>query len=453
MDAAIRKFIKSHSMIIYFLILTIFLYLIWKDYHKAVIIYLPLRMLFHLGVCLKSSPPAITLDFVILFSILIMALYRNKQKGFKKFPLYKSYIFTFITYAIAIIISPYSLPQTVPSVFTSFLSLFGLYLLWNELKNVQDCNLLIKSLVWVFAISLCYGTYEYITQSNPIVKWEVSLIPEEDNIGKIYSVIEGRTRELRFNSIRCQSFTPISISWGGYCAFFLGFLIIMQNSFFKNKQKLFYLLVLGSIANIFFAGSRSPIIAFLIIAFSFIFFRQKKLSSKSLISAMLLIGGGWFIFGEMITGYINSIFSNNSEIKGSSITMRAIQLETVLYIIKNNPVFGIGTKGFTYITQSFPIYIREKLLGAESLWFHLLIERGILGILSYIAILYQTYRLLTSAPFSQPVKKQILFFFIAWIALVTMTSTPGLGIEFFLMLCLCYYKYNWYTQNYLKKNY
>ena len=85
-----------------------------------------------------------------------------------------------------------------------------------------------------------------------------------------------------------------------------------------------------------------------------------------------------------------SIFDSSSVSEGSSLTMRATQLATVLFYISGNLAFGRGLHFFGMDMGwdgGSGLEIDPDLYGLEGVYLSLLLEHGIVGLLLYLAVL------------------------------------------------------------------
>ncbi|GAB6981676.1 hypothetical protein JCM15908A_00510 [Prevotella dentasini JCM 15908] len=111
---------------------------------------------------------------------------------------------------------------------------------------------------------------------------------------------------------------------------------------------------------------------------------------------------------------------------GSSLAMRQTQFAISYSFFQQAPVIGNGTKYLSVVREANP-----DILGAESIWFGLLIEKGALGILAYIILLiYPLFK-------GQRGDKKIQWaLFLSFIAVNTMTTVPGLNFTFYYTLMI-----------------
>ena len=108
------------------------------------------------------------------------------------------------------------------------------------------------------------------------------------------------------------------------------------------------------------------------------------------------------------------------------------------------PIIGNGTK---YLSHAKSIYGSE-LLGAESIWFGLLIENGCLGIFAFIVILL--YPLFMKKLLYKKVYAALA---LGWLSINTMTTIPGLGNTFYYTLIILLYKAQLINENEKAVNY
>lgn len=111
---------------------------------------------------------------------------------------------------------------------------------------------------------------------------------------------------------------------------------------------------------------------------------------------------------------------------GSSLAMRMTQLDISYKAFLKSPLIGNGTKATSIVTEQNP-----ELLGAESIWFTLLIEKGILGILAFLTLIF--FPILNKQFINKKIYCALSF---SWLALNTMTTVPGMGATFFLTLVM-----------------
>jgi O-antigen ligase len=117
---------------------------------------------------------------------------------------------------------------------------------------------------------------------------------------------------------------------------------------------------------------------------------------------------------------------------GSSLSMRTAQFNFAMSQFLDSPIIG---KGYGSIISIFAVNCRKTIYGAESIWLWLMIERGLLGLFAYLSLFFDIFKIKTS-------KNRFFYivFSLAYLGLLTVTTTPGLTIAFFLTLILIVYK-------------
>ena len=111
--------------------------------------------------------------------------------------------------------------------------------------------------------------------------------------------------------------------------------------------------------------------------------------------------------------------------------MRLNQLSIIWNEFIRNPISGLGIGSMVLVkAKNYEIY------GAESIWFWILLERGIIGLISYIWVFISIIKKLST-------KTTKLYLFLAtayWIILQTMTTTIGVSIYWYFLTVIIIYK-------------
>ena len=235
----------------------------------------------------------------------------------------------------------------------------------------------------MFSLAIGLSLFEQVTHFNPIIALETALLPASAPLGLIWP-----SSQVRFGGLfRAQAFMSISITYGAYCLMFFLFYFFFTNKYpiynfyKKTKNKIF---TLGLAFGAFLSGSKSPIMA-LMVGFVPLLKVKWLLNIKIILPLVIALG----LSLPMVTGMYDDIYDamtaeNTWDYQGgSSLAMREMQLNVSLTEFNKSPIIGNGTK---YLAHAMDYYGAE-LLGAESIWFGLLIEKGIVGIVAFIVIL------------------------------------------------------------------
>lgn len=426
-------------MILYYLLFFIFLYGLIKNYKNTILIYIPLRVVLHQGIVLWPSNPTLMFDAAACFFILLL-YFGNRgytQKG--KFP---------FTIPLAIFIISEFCSSFLSNTRGNFLNftqnvIIGvsfIYILWQVINSAEDIKKIIKGYSIIFTIAVLLSVLEQFTHYNPVIALERMLLPTAAPRGLIWE-----SHQVRFGIFRAQAFMSISITYGAYCLlfflFYFGFSLrhTWANYYNTVKQNIFkVMLCLG----IFLSGSKAPILSLLIGFLPYIRFKWIK-NIKLWIILIVLVPLSGSLLNRMYRDISDSITVGESYeyTGGSSLAMRKTQLAISYKYFQQAPVIGNGTKFLSTVRQADP-----EILGAESIWFGLLIENGSLGILAYIILLI--YPLLKRR---QGSKKTQWALFLSFITVNTMTTVPGLNFTFYYTLMILIMKSQMIEQSVEKK--
>ena len=385
----------------------------------------------HQGIILWPVNPTVMFDSVMCFFIVCNYFFvqKHSSRG-KTFP----FFFPLGLFAFSELLSSFfaSTSGNGMNFFQSVVvGILFLYVIWNYIETSYDLKLIIKGYTIMFSLAIGLSIVEQITHFNPIIALEEALLPSNAPRGLIWP-----STQVRFGGLfRAQAFMSISITYGAYCMMFFLFYFFLTNKYpiynfyNKTKNRLFTLgLALGSLLS----GSKSPILAILI---GFIPLLRLKwlfnvkvvlpLAIASILTLPLIVG----MYGDIRDAMTAE---NTWDYQGgSSLAMREMQLNVSLIEFKKSPIIGNGTKYLATATEHYD----EELLGAESIWFGLLIEKGIVGIIAFIVILI--YPL-----FIRRLRFKRIYISLAlgWLSINTMTTIPGLGNTFYYTLIILLYK-------------
>lgn len=416
-------------MFVYYILLIIFLFSLCRNYKKTLLIYLPIRIALHQGIILYPANPTVMFDSVACFFIILYYFFVGRKNKEYKFPFW----FPFLLFGFSEFCSSFlahtdgNAMNFLQNIVVTFLFV---YVLWNYITNKSDLKFIIKGYSIIFSIAICLSVFEQITHFNPVIFLEKALLPANAPYGLIWE-----SSQVRFGGLfRAQSFMSISITYGGYCLMFFLFYYFMSsrypqyNYFKKYKNKLF---LFGLAIGTFICGSKAPILS-LIVGF-LPYFRLKWMYNIKLIIAILIIVPLTFSLAEKIYDdiYDSLTVENAYEYTGgSSLAMREVQLEISLREFSKSPIIGNGTK---YLAETKKQ--ASEILGAESIWFILLIEKGLIGIIAFLVLVFYP---ITVKKTGNPRPYWALA--IAWIFLNTMSTIPGLNNTFYYTLIILLYK-------------
>ena len=213
-----------------------------------------------------------------------------------------------------------------------------------------------------------YSLFETITKTNPYIQFVYSLNAyTEDTL----------ITEIRFGLKRSQGLFDVHVT--NACMALSMFVILFYaktNNLIKSTNINSIILTL-LICTVFFTGARSAILA-LLVALPCIL--DKKYFRIKYIVPLLAI-----IICFLSTNYFSDIYyatlNSNDADMGSSEDMRSNQFALAMFFMEKSIVFGHGI-GFVGEVKKYS----AEILGAESLWLPIMIERGIFGIICYVIL-------------------------------------------------------------------
>lgn len=410
-------------MAIFIIISLLFTYFALKKSTEAFIVFCGLKMIALPAMCLKYSSPAISLDvflnFVFISIFYYKGLFKNFKRNFKKFPLHWYYVFAILSLLCSSIFSIIPFTSLITSLIfyliSDFLIPIMFFILYNRYQNI--IYLYLKWSMIIFSITAIYGIVEFLIGQNIILDYIINNVPEDQLLGKLYLGGE-RLGLRRINSLYVS---PNNIIYGAFIA-------SLANAYnlSHHGKKLKYVTIFTFLALfvVILANSRTVLISSLIILFP-VFVLSKQSIKYVTISVLIL-----FIAAPFLLQYIANITSvfasshSSQAIEGSSFDMRLEQLAASYLLFIKSPIFGNGFQSVNYFLsdEGGMAYV---LRGAESIWFVLLIERGILGLIAYLsmfAIMAKRYKIFKDSIF--------LFYVIGYLVSNTMSSMPGFSMSF-----------------------
>lgn len=243
-----------------------------------------------------------------------------------------------------------------------------------------------------------------------------------------------RSGEYRFGSIqRLQTFFTQPITYGFFCVTTLSFYLF----FFYKEQNLFNIdiphlgiLILILIAGCFLSASRSAIVPLLLcLAF---YYRKIIFTPGGLLAIPIILLIFYFSAADYLWQIYDAIVNSDEVAMGSTADMRESQWEIALAYWKQSPIIGMGNHAIMdYVKEE----MEENMYGAESIWFSLLVDYGIFGCISYLALYLESFLCM------KEYKLEILMFLGIQLLVHSLTTTPGMNIGHMLCLVLLLYKY------------
>jgi hypothetical protein len=401
-------------------------------------------ILFFPPAILLIESPHIPFHKFIVYCLLLATIKDFKWVSkFKIYPLKNALYVMFIAYLIiGLFDSRLSLFYKIYKPINYFVENFlVLFLTGYCVKSVKDVKYLYKKFFWFFLVFTIYGISNYITRQNEFYNFIVSGFGGRNFAND--NMVAGIDR-----------FRVSSFSWHAIVYGFLLSTILMHEFFLLTTMRMGRLikmrhivLVLLIIINLFLVNSRTPLFVFVLgcfiyILFTFNFKRKIKIilvSSFIGVVAIVNVPAVDKLFNESV----KTFSSEGSDLEGSSVEMREIQLGASVLIFNQNPVYG---NGFDYITENLGYSSDESerktgndLMGFESYIYKLLIEHGITGIVANIIFfILIVYWLLKSIPKVNALGRKVIIlnfaYLISFISFIIGTGDLGTFVFFMSFL-------------------
>lgn len=375
------------------------------------------------------------MDVYAILCFMYILLYCNKIFSFltKPFP-FKSVLVVFL---LSKFFSTFFASEHHPYVFLMcILDAFFIVVFIIAVSDIRN-TMSIRSFVYIMTVMVAgYGLFTFITNFNPYI---------DETIREGINSVEGQIM-MRFGRLRIQSIFAYIETLGGFCVMMISLACILykaSETIPKLKKQSIVMLALLSLT-CFLTSSRSQIVGMVIVLMQL----PLIVKSKSKYITFPLIALLIIIFASGYIGDIISSFSDTNSVSGSNANMREEQLASSLYFMltANNVFIGNGL-GFC---DSQVIGLDSGIVGAESIWFRIMIDQGYLGVFSFV------FLVLYSMVISYKIYKPFIFIPVAYLAIRTLAVVPDMSetyIIFILILAMRFVglppkKHKW---NYLSK--
>ncbi|MEO7049271.1 MAG: O-antigen ligase family protein [Ferruginibacter sp.] len=256
---------------------------------------------------------------------------------------------------------------------------FVIFLIYKNLKQSNDWNKLINFLR-ISAIILCvYGIYNFITKSNPYDNFISNSFNSLSSFEFYKNIFDDR--------FRINSFVDHPIYYGYILAIL--FLLIF-NALLTRRPKAIDIVILSLIFfNLILTNSRTPLFAFL---FGCVIYISTSLNPKmklliSVISVIFLMGLYAIPFiRDKMNNTIGIFEKEENQVGGSNLKMRQMQLLASYKLFSKKPISGNGLyyieENLGYSSNEDKSTSADELQGFESYIYILLIEQGLIGIIT-----------------------------------------------------------------------
>lgn len=374
------------------------------DFKRTVIAWIPLSMLFNPQVCILYFPQAISLALAVNVTLCIMYYLKfwgqtpddgnDEPFGFLPFMLAMG-----ASYMISTICSIIPLESSLNKIIKNIAIIyFIIFVFFRCINSKDDIRFFAKVSIFVSFLITIDGLIEWITHINPAGDFIYLTSPHDDALeGRTYylpSVITGEFRE-RYGMTRAYSFFSLHIKFGVACVLLFFFFLVsyrerldaFRRADILNKLVPFVLVML--VIGVICSNSKTPMLGFIVVVL--IAFNYKIISNLQIFLPLII---GIILIEIFLPEYLNNIFSLTDEQLaaeggGSTIATREMQFQSILKLFEQSPIVGNGINAAGYFSKNVTGF--EEILGAESQWFKLLADQGIIGIIAYLYMYYIVY--------------------------------------------------------------
>lgn len=303
----------------------------------------------------------------------------------------------------------YTKDKHITSLLPYICDMLLIYLMWFHRENIKIQAFYKIVITYTSAICL-YGIFEGLTGNNPIL----SLLRDL----KQFNSLEQRADYVRFGFYRAQSLTVWCSIYGTVCTFGLWSLLYAYFNKLLKFNKILTFLGCMFLWGVLICGTRTVIAMAIIGCLSFTPYLHGK--NKYILPTLLFLYI-ILIYTNNYFGQIVDAMLGEADVGGSSQEMRSQQLDAALTIY-DNQLWGNGIGSL-----SDSLGENNGLLGAESIIFSTLIERGTVGIVCLIGFA------ISSIAYLYKKITYLVFFLIAFYFAKYNSLIPGLK-EFYVLM-------------------
>lgn len=282
--------------------------------------------------------------------------------------------FSFIIFAVTVLLSYFT--SIMPSASLKFLlfhlSCFLLVLvIVSTIKNEKSLSVLIEIILVGTTIIALYGLWQVATDS---IRFDPSLTDLDSNEG-----MPGRVYSTFFNP---NNFAELLIMMLPF------YVAIVLNSKSIVKKSVYFALMLPTLAVLFYTGSRSGWIGFMVSVIVMTFFVNKRLLP-------LVAAAGFIAVPFLPVHVIKRIQTIGQAFEDSSVQYRLKIWQTVIPMLKDYYITGtgLGTNVFMDVTSKYHQYTVKTPPHTHILYLQIWVEVGLSGIISFLWFIARTFKL------------------------------------------------------------
>ncbi|KNF09175.1 lipid A core - O-antigen ligase [Gottschalkia purinilytica] len=307
-----------------------------------------------------------TLLYALVMGSFILNFIINPNKKFKKLPFKYSIIFFIITLVFATV-SSFAFKESIKQLLIYIIAISMPFLLINLIEDKKTFKRFIMLIILASLLVSLYGLYQYKVGIALDESWvDKQLNPDLKT--RVYSTLENPNVLAEYLLLTIP--LGVSMLWGE------------RNRF----KKLFYLGAVGvQLLCLLLTFSRGGWVGIAIAAVVFAFFVDRRLFIVYFLAGIGLI----LVSPDVILTRINTI----TNVKDSSTSYRFPLWLATIDMIRDYIISGIGI-GIGAFRAIYPNYMRLGIIAVHShnIYLQILVETGIFGFLSFIAVVINTFR-------------------------------------------------------------
>ena len=298
------------------------------------------------------------------------------------------------------------------------------WIAWNVIETKEDFKFLFRGFTVIFFAAALYGLWEYMTRDNGLVAHKLTLTADAFNL---YDMNGAR-------GYRVMSFFEHPIGAGMTMGLYVVFLFTALIRYRERLpfQRLAILTAFLCLPCLVLTKMRASLFFTVIASLGFVDFRKRRFYKVMILG--VLVGACAVPFLSDYRDLFFSLFSKaaQSNVGGSTSSQRFGQLRAVFELMKLSPVGGLGEKFGDYIENEYT----AAALGYESLWFEQMARHGIVGVLSYLVLIYDSVVIIPARYRSKP----LLFISLSFWLTYSLTSIPSFRWMIYYLVLFYYIK-------------
>lgn len=300
---------------------------------------------------------------LFIYLLLFQSFLKYGKKPFLSFPFFVPFIVCIGSYLVSAVLG-YKIALSVAKWVEQYVFVWVIWVAYKPTKS--NNSFLFFNLMGYLLFLDAYAMVESVTIENPFLDYLRSSGIDIPRQSPLY---------VRYGLYRSQSLTV----WTSIMAIASGLgAIFLAYNFFEKRLKpnpILYVTWVFCLIGVFISGTRS---AMVVTAISTLGFLRKLINLKYIVILGIVGFVAMSLTGDFFSEVVES-FVNSDEAGGSSVEQRGMQFLVAYKYWMNAPIIGNGLD-FT----NFLVAQEVGLLGAESIIFRLLIDRGLVGFFSFI---------------------------------------------------------------------